>query len=96
MGMVTHTGSCPSIYPAQQEPDALTRLVRWVRAQEGHIVSETEMYAALALISEAREEQRRARSKGWNDGLEEAARWLEVTFDQPTMAKEVRAKRVAP
>lgn len=70
-----HDPDCPSIYPAQQEPDALTRLVRVVRAHvehgypEGPAVFEAE---ALALISEAREEQRKAAVRAKNEGLETA------------------------
>lgn len=68
-----HHPDCPSLYHApQQEPDALTRLVRTVRALDAYTNHEkaTElMEQALSLISEAREAQRKARA----DALEEAA-----------------------
>lgn len=65
-----HAPDCPSLYPAQQEPDALTRLVRHIRTSTMH---EVEKDAALSLISEAREEQRRAAIRAKNAGLEDAA-----------------------
>ena len=50
-----HLPDCPSIYPAQHEPDALTRLARYVRSSTLHEVEKEE---ALSLVAEAREEQR--------------------------------------
>lgn len=67
-----HFPDCPSIYPAEQEPDALTRLARTIRALEAytnHDKATALTETALSLISEAREEQRNAR----NGGLERAA-----------------------
>jgi hypothetical protein len=57
MGVMAHTASCPSLHPAQQEPDALTRLERHIRRSRDGVIY---MEEALALISEAREEQRKA------------------------------------
>jgi hypothetical protein len=56
-----HLPDCPSLYPAQQEPDALTRLSRIIRQmQEEQLQRRTDALAeqAIALVSEAREEQR--------------------------------------
>lgn len=55
----SHAPDCPSLYPAQQEPDALTRMVRHVRNRMGanSVLWEE---GALALISEARTEAREA------------------------------------
>jgi hypothetical protein len=54
-----HEADCPSLYPSQKEPDALTRLVRLIRESDAH---PTDLSEAMDLISEAREEQRRARA----------------------------------
>lgn len=62
---------CPSLYPAQQEPDALTKLVHFVRFDMAG--TQEDQQKALTLISEAREEQRKAGVRSKNEGLEEAA-----------------------
>jgi hypothetical protein len=71
-----HQPDCPSIYPAQQEPDALTKLVRHIR--EAHIIRAADHVQwrddALSLISEAREEQRKRDVLARTDGLGRAAR----------------------
>ena len=66
-----HQSDCPSLYPAQQEPDALTRLVRLVKTAwmltpnaTNRISADEFEETALSLISEAREEQRKARNEG--------------------------------
>lgn len=67
-----HAPDCQSLYPAQQEPDALTRLVRHIRLEAPfHRDEWTEQ--ALSIISEARDEQRKALVRAKNEGLEEAA-----------------------
>lgn len=67
-----HAPDCPSLYPAQQEPDALTRLVRHLR---DHSEGDDEFTGiALALISEAREEQRDEQRKARNEALIQAAK----------------------
>jgi hypothetical protein len=52
---VTCSPDCPSLYPAQQEPDALTRLVRLIRESDAH---PTDIAEAMDLIAEARTEAR--------------------------------------
>lgn len=54
-GMLTHIGSCPSLYPAQQEPDALTLLAREIR-NLGEVIGSGGVDVLLSLISEARAE----------------------------------------
>lgn len=63
------------------EPDLLTTLKRLLeeRGPVAHMVSA--------------EAHRKALAEARNEGLEEAARHLEVYFDQPTMAGEIRAKK---
>jgi hypothetical protein len=50
-----HAPNCPSLHTAQQEPDALTRLALLARDLAGD-----DCEAILALVSEAREKQRKA------------------------------------
>lgn len=66
--VVSHQPDCSSLYPAQKEPDALTRLVRHLRDHSEGDDEFTDI--ALSLISEAREEQRKAR----NEALTQAAK----------------------
>lgn len=84
-----HDPDCPYLYPAQQAPDALTKLVRLIRdpSRSGWGLSAAQEDEALSLISEAREEQRRAIAQTKNDGLEEAANIF--------IAEENEADRVA-
>lgn len=67
-----HLPDCPSFYPLQpqpgDEPDALTRLTREVRAL-GEMIGSGGVDVLLALISEAREEQRKSVIKARNEGL---------------------------
>ncbi len=67
--VATHHLDCPALYPAPQEPDALTRLVRMLRSSDG---AGWDVELALSLISEAREEQRQAVAHAENNGLERA------------------------
>ena len=52
-----HEADCPALYSAQQEPDALTRLVRLIRESDAH---PTDIAEAMDLISEAREEKKKS------------------------------------
>lgn len=58
-----HAPDCPSLYPAQQEPDALTRLTRFLRSRVGHVLRDDETEQALALISAARAEMGALRNR---------------------------------
>lgn len=50
---------CPALYPAQQDPDALTKLCRLVRQRWTTDADDRPITDVLDLISEAREEQRK-------------------------------------
>lgn len=66
-----HYSYCPALYPLQPQPgdekDALTRLVAHVRNLEGVVPNGHDTALSLDLISEAREEQNRARDSADTD-----------------------------
>jgi uncharacterized membrane protein len=74
-GGFKHEADCPSLYPAQQEPDALTRLARFHRDRVGRELSDADSEKALSLISEAREEQREAVENAAQTAGDTAAAW---------------------
>jgi len=102
---VGHQPDCPSLYPGQQEPDALTRLVRLVRQADdiSHVPQTATQVAmareqweqqALALISEAREEQRKAAARAKNEELEALAKKLIERRDKMRGRAEERGRRI--
>lgn len=93
-----HQSDCPSLYPAQQEPDALTRLVRMVRQHGLDWVPPSDAWTeqALSLISEAREEQMKAVDTARNDGIERVARAFEDNDMSSTAADVRRLKDAKP
>lgn len=70
LGIAGHLPMCPALYPAQQD-EALTRLVRHVREAPVMLLPKHAAWTeqALALISEAREEQRKAKAFAKAAGL---------------------------
>lgn len=70
----SHRADCPAIYPAQQEPDALTRLVRHVRNRMGanSVLWEEDF---LSLIADARAEMGALRTRA--EKAEQAVRLVE-------------------
>lgn len=90
-GIFGHAPDCPSLYHAQQELNALTRLVRHIRSSTMHEVEKEE---ALSLISEAREEQRKAIVRAKNEGLEALARALIERRDKMQGRAEERGRRI--
>jgi hypothetical protein len=69
--VLEHCPYCPALYPAQQEPDALTRLVRLIRESDAH---PTDIAEAIDLISEAREEKKKAVATATNEALDRASK----------------------
>lgn len=57
-----HAPDCRSLYPAQQEPGALTRLTREVH-NLADLIGSGGIDVLLSLISEAREEQKRKQAR---------------------------------
>lgn len=88
-----HQSGCPSLYPAQQEPDALTRLVRLIHdhCQHGFPQEGFPEHEALSLIAEAREEQGKALAQAHNDGLEKAAMHVDGVYMAAPLGSEKKA-----
>jgi hypothetical protein len=90
-----HAPDCPSLYPAQQEPDALTRLAKQIHALN-ELIGSGGVDVLLSIISEAREEQRRAVVHAENNGLERARKMASFEgFDNLASLFEA-AKKVTP
>lgn len=86
---VHHDADCPSLYPAQQEQDALTRLCILVRQRWTTDADDRPITDVLDLISEAREEQRKAKARARDAAADAAYAAVLLVYGDAVRAKQI-------